>query len=330
MGNTILKSKRTNRSYETEIYVKQNNDQHIVAYIIPHRFLEEIYQNMDDAERPKISYVPVELNCFPGMPPMWAMKGIMEKDSFYMEKIGEFTEYEIRNGVSNDTIKMQNPLTICTNRVFDKLMIRYMQFEVEDSEIIPIYSSEEISITEKSIHPYQNIPTENIPNPESQNTRMSIPEPPAMSATTVSENPSAVMEAPQLAEVPYATSGTDMESFPEMSSPFPYINENMDFGNYPDMNEMDIPTAPDMDMQLPPLPGMERPNAPLKKPNVLRVSHDCQNGLTRIDTDNGAVFYNPFTDSFDGTDSSIDYDELYNQASATVGQPLQTYVGPTL
>ena len=172
MGNTILKSKRTNRSYETEIYVKQNNDQHIVAYIILHRFLEEIYQNMDDAERPKISYVPVELNCFPGMPPMWAMKGIMEKDSFYMEKIGEFTEYEIRNGVSNDTIKMQNPLTICTNRVFDKLMIRYMQFEVEDSEIIPIYSSEEISITEKSIHPYQNVPTENIPNPESQNARI--------------------------------------------------------------------------------------------------------------------------------------------------------------
>lgn len=322
MSNTTLKSKRTNCSYETEIYVKQNNE-HIVAYIIPHKFLEEVYQNLEDMERPKISYTPVDMNCFPGMQPMWAMKAIMERDDFYMEKIGEFTNYEIRNGVCNDVIKMQNPLTICMNRAFDKLMIRYMQFEVENSTIIPIYSSEEISITDKSIHPYQNSPVADIPKSENQDGMMDIPEAPEMSAP-VPENL-------------FSDLGTATENSPEAPNPFPYANGGMNFDGYPDMGDMDIPTAsdmdmptaPDMDIPLPPMPGMENRDAPLKKLTVLRVSHDCQSGRTRIDTDDGPVYYNPFTDSFEGK-ASIDYDDLYSQASAMVGQLLQTYVGPII
>ena len=131
------------KEFEAEVYQREDN------LIITHTSLKHIcWYELSDDERPKIKYEPVELSRLPGIPPMFAVKCIMESKNTYIEQVGEMLCMTWENSKS---IVKENPVTICMNRAFDKAFILFMEFKIPTKEITGIYSSEEIPIDKKAI-----------------------------------------------------------------------------------------------------------------------------------------------------------------------------------
>lgn len=131
------------KEFEAEVYQREMN------LIITHTSLKQMcFSGLSDDERPKIRYDIVDLSRLPGIPPMFAVKCIMETKSTYIEQVGEMTcmSWEVSNPVTRE-----NPLAICMNRAFDKAFILFMEFKIPVKGITGIYSSEEIPIDSKSI-----------------------------------------------------------------------------------------------------------------------------------------------------------------------------------
>lgn len=158
------------KEFEAEVYQREDN------LIITHTSLKHIcWYELSDDERPKIKYEPVELSRLPGIPPMFAVKCIMESKNTYIEQVGEMLCMIWENSKS---IIKENPVTICMNRAFDKAFILFMEFKIPAKEITGIYSSEEIPIDKKAILLKQfdadgRIVLDQIPNlPSTQNGMM--------------------------------------------------------------------------------------------------------------------------------------------------------------
>ena len=147
MSAIKINSKRFNRKFEAEIFQRPGEN----ILIISHTSLKNIfYKQLTDEERPKISFDMVDLTKLPAIPPMFAVKAVLNKNDIYIEQYGEMLceSWQISN-----TITKNNPLAICCNRAFDKSVILYMQFEVEVVGYagLGIYSSEEIPIDGRAI-----------------------------------------------------------------------------------------------------------------------------------------------------------------------------------
>lgn len=147
MSAIKINSKRFNRKFEAEIFQRPGEN----ILIISHTSLKNIfYKQLTDEERPKISFDMVDLTKLPAIPPMFAVKAVLNKNNIYIEQYGEMLceSWQISN-----TITKNNPLAICCNRAFDKSVILYMQFEVEVVGYagLGIYSSEEIPIDGRAI-----------------------------------------------------------------------------------------------------------------------------------------------------------------------------------
>lgn len=130
-------SKRMDQEYNAVVYEKDGN------LIIKHTSLESIYWSIADKDRPKFSCQILNLAALPGIPPMFAVKGIFEGDNLYMDHIGEMLCMDWEKA---DPIKKSFPLTTCRNITFDRLFIRYMQFQVKGYELSAFYSSSEFSL----------------------------------------------------------------------------------------------------------------------------------------------------------------------------------------
>ena len=147
MSAIKINSKRFNRKFEAEIFQRPGEN----ILIISHTSLKNIfYKQLTDEERPKISFGMVDLTKLPAIPPMFAVKAVLNKNNIYIEQYGEML---CESWQFSNTITKNNPLAICCNRAFDKSVILYMQFEVEVVGYagLGIYSSEEIPIDGRAI-----------------------------------------------------------------------------------------------------------------------------------------------------------------------------------
>lgn len=136
-------TQNNHKEFEAEVYQREEN------LIITHTSLKKICWNgLSDDERPRIRYESVDLSKLPGVPPMFAIKCIMETKSTYIEQVGEMLcmTWEYSNQITKE-----NPVAICMNRAFDKAFILFMQFKIPADGIRGIYSSEEIPLDNKSV-----------------------------------------------------------------------------------------------------------------------------------------------------------------------------------
>ena len=135
MAKLTLHSKRTNSDYPVEVYFKDE------CTIIRHTSLEQIFYGMEDSIRPEMAMELLDLGKLPKIPPMFAVKCILEKDACIITQIGELTCQEWE---SSNEIKRNHPLTTCQNIAFDRAFIRYMQFDISEQDFYALYSESEI------------------------------------------------------------------------------------------------------------------------------------------------------------------------------------------
>ena len=142
MDKITLKSKRFNKDYYADLFIRDG------ILIIRHTSLDRIYWELPDTERPKFKIEPFDISKMPGIPPMFAVKCIMDAENFHIEMIGELLcqAWEVSNSVTRDF-----PLTTCHNRAFDRAFLRFMKFDIEPYKVAGIYSSEEIAIDNNTV-----------------------------------------------------------------------------------------------------------------------------------------------------------------------------------
>ncbi len=138
-------SQTTGKTYDLAVYSK--NDGTGETRIITHRSLNDAYERMDDKERPVFKIEPFDVSKMPEVPPMYAVKGIMEKGDTHIEALGEMLCIYWQE---SPEITRKFPLTICKNIAFDRCFLQYMKFKIEGYDTANgIYSSSEIDVTGK-------------------------------------------------------------------------------------------------------------------------------------------------------------------------------------
>lgn len=137
-----LHSSRLNKDYSGEVYLKDG------AVIITHTFLENLFWNLPDEERPRLIYTNIDYLRGDTLKEylVFAIAAEMQKDKFISDTVGELTVEEYKR---SDAIVRANPIKICQNRAFDILVLRYLQMQVMEGDLADarnkLYSDREVT-----------------------------------------------------------------------------------------------------------------------------------------------------------------------------------------
>lgn len=322
----MLRSNRTGKEYPVELYQKDD------AVIVRHTSLEQIFWGIPDGERPKVSYEPWNI------PYTFAvlLKMYKEDSGVCIQQIGEFTvdEWNSANPVSRNF-----PLTTCANRAFDRAFIRYMQFNINEYGIRTLYSSEEIML-DKTARIYQgqfhSNPANCPPQGNPANVTNCSPQANSRQATQAAYGGHSVDPRNTSNVRTNRTNSQSITTHPATGSDgapnFPWMGKNPSQGQMvlPDTIQPEIPQYPGQNgIQGDLTPQQERSNKK-RRVSVYRVTHDFSYGKTRVETDAGILFYDPFRNIWEGESlnpNEVDLDALYQSASEAVKQPLREYNG---
>lgn len=137
-----LHSIRLNKDYSGEVYLKDG------AVIITHTFIENLFWNLPDEERPRLIYTNLDYVRGETLKEyfVFAVAAEMQKDKFISSTVGELTVEEYKR---SDAIIRANPIKICQNRAFDILVLRYLQMQVMEGDLADarnkLYSDREVT-----------------------------------------------------------------------------------------------------------------------------------------------------------------------------------------
>ena len=300
MSAIKINSKRFHRKFDAEIFQRPNEKSNDCVLIISHTSLKNIfYKQLTDEERPKISFDMVDLTKLPAIPPMFAVKAVLNKDDVCIEQYGEML---CDAWINSDVITKNNPLAICSNRAFDKCVILYLQLEIEIVGYagLGFYSSEEIPLDGRAI-PVNDF---NELTPSSVNK-----------GQNTTQNNSA--ERPQNVQ-----QNTPQNGFGQAVENHASWNESVNGAQDMRLNNRSLPTDPWQN---------KPPVAPQNEPiHVRRVSFEPHFAKSKIETDHGIFFYDPDTSVWESPSvdmQSVDTMMLYDEASRWLGYHLCSFRG---
>lgn len=351
-----IHSARLGMDFEADVYEQGE------CVVLTHTSLHNIYwRDIPEEDRPEVTFRPLDLSSFSGMPAMYVMVLEMKAKSLSspITAIGEMTYLELQG---TNQVTAFNPIQICLNRAFDKALICYLQIEIPGTEIKRFYSDAEIRLD--GAVPLSSRTVTVPPQAESQ------PEEPEQAQGSPDLKPQSTnngsapdqMPAPAAQDIqtiqavqPAAEAAPDMEDIdvmpPEPAAPEPQaVHEQApavsaaeayakaaaaesaasagvapcgaeDAG--PEENTADAAGG----YQKPAMPWLSRPTVPA----VTGVSFNPMTRAIKVSTAKGDCTYDINTCSFvSGTlavESKEMADALYQAASAYIRMPLYQYTG---
>ena len=327
MNFVNIYSKRFNKDFNVVLYQKGEN------VIVTHNSLLQIYHDLDDDIRPSFKTEIPDMRNLPGIPALFVLKGIMEKDNFSIEQYGEVLAASLQNA---DWIKQNFPITICWNRAFDRCFIRYMKFDFSKYNIGMLYSSEEIPLDNTAVQISDTVPAEIKPvvDTPQQISPQQAPKPRDTFPGFQHQPYQAPLQPPYSA--PVMPQYPDMTQTPQM----PQMPQHMDLSQIPQMPQhpdynaaKGVSTLPFMNSNMnqqtvQPVQQAHTPSASSEKVIVRNVSFDISAGKIKVDTTSGGFYFDPMSGRWEGNTLpgiTVDYNDLYKQASNLIHMDLKTY-----
>ena len=350
-----IRSKRTDLSYEAQVYAKPNMATGAEDIILRHAFLQGVYDSL--LLHGKVRFHPERKPFETGSP-------VLEAYSFYdsdngIYSVGELT-WDEYNASSKDSVLRKNPNAYALNRCFDKWFIRYMEFEISADYAGKIYSDVEIPIGSAVPLSGRNLTRDVAQAGEKAEPLIREDKPEAENAPEPLEKgmEKGIQNAGKMPDAPTG-GGTLLNPLVRLGqgtgAPVPC-------GSIPAAPAFGIPMpAPFIIPQTPPkqvigpgnIPGALRPgtakgqgtvqptepvqktdsgNESAQQPEVLKCEYDYANAATLVITNQGTLLYSPVTrPCWKGVtldpEKVTDIKSLYESASRMVGMPLDQFSG---